>query len=57
MSKLALGLLAFALIGIGVALAAVLDAQAVGAGLAVLGVFLFIPAGMSGAGAAGDGGD
>jgi hypothetical protein len=55
MSKLAWGVLAFALLGIGAFLAFVLGAQEVGAGIALLGLFAFAPAGIAGYGA--DAGD
>jgi hypothetical protein len=57
MSKLAWFGLAAALMATGLLLAAFAGANTVGAGIAVLGLFCFAPAGISGFGAGGDSGD
>ena len=55
MSKPAWAILAVALMAIGAFMAAVVGAQEIGAGLAVLGLFAFVPPGIAGYGAgAGD---
>jgi hypothetical protein len=51
MSKLAWGVLAFALMGIGLFLVAVAGVEEVGAALAIVGLFALFPAGIGGFGA------
>jgi hypothetical protein len=57
MSKLAWFLLAAALMGLGLFLVAVVGANAIGTGIALLGLFALIPGGFAAYGGGGDGGE